>query len=732
MRKLLNFNDNWIFESSEVCLPHTAIELPFNYFDEKTYQREFIYEKIIIPNSTWDNKEISVVFEAVMANTQVFLNNKKIISHTDGYSPFIARLTDELKKGENILKVKIDGSENPSIPPFGGRIDYLTYAGIYRDVHLRVTSPISIQNMKIETPNVLNEKKSVKVNVNLFNPKKLTLSGFLIAKLKDTEGKLLSTLKFKITGEEICFEINKLENIKLWDTDNPVLYALDIRVETPYGIDNLSERFGFRSAEFTKNGFILNGNPIKIRGLNRHQSFPYVGYALGKSAQYKDAEILKYELRINLVRTSHYPQSKHFLNRCDEIGLLVFEEIAGWQHIGDKEWQNKSIENVQNMIERDWNHPSIILWGVRINESPDNHDFYLKTNQVAHQLDSTRQTGGVRKFEEGEFLEDVYTMNDFILGEEELGGNRGRIPLRPQRECTGLNYDVPYMVTEFNGHMFPTKSVDNELRQNEHVLRHLEVLNAAYGASNNAGAIGWCAFDYNTHKDFGSGDRICYHGVMDMFREPKFASYVYSSQDHAKNGLVLEPVTVWARGERNIQGVLPLIILTNCDYVEFQFNDSEDRFSINPDFKNFSNLPHPPIMVDTEHFPENVFGTWGTDWPNVKINGFIDRKLAISRQFVADPVPTNLEIIPDLEEVSIGTDVRVIIRALDQVGNKMRYLNETISVNLSGPAIIFGPNSIPLRAGSAGFWIRSLGLGKIKISIISNRFSQKEISIVVK
>ena len=558
------------------------------------------------------------------------------------------------------------------------------------------------------------------------------MSGFLIAKLKDTEGKLLSTLKFKITREEICFEINKLENIKLWDTDNPVLYALDIRVETPYGIDNLSERFGFRSAEFTKNGFILNGNPIKIRGLNRHQSFPYVGYALGKSAQYKDAEILKYDLRINLVRTSHYPQSKHFLNRCDEIGLLVFEEIAGWQHIGDKEWQNKSIENVQNMIERDWNHPSIILWGVRINESPDNHEFYLKTNQVAHQLDSTRQTGGVRKFEEGEFLEDVYTMNDFILGEEELGGNRGRIPLRPQRECTGLNYDVPYMVTEFNGHMFPTKSIDNELRQNEHVLRHLEVLNAAYGDSNNAGAIGWCAFDYNTHKDFGSGDRICYHGVMDMFREPKFASYVYSSQDHAKNGIVLEPVTVWARGERNIQGVLPLIILTNCDYVEFQFNDSEERFSINPDFKNFSNLPHPPIIVESEHFPENVFGTWGTDWPNVTINGFIDRKLAISRQFVADPVPTNLEIIPDLEEVSIYADVRVIVRALDQVGNKMRYLNETISVNLSGPAIIFGPNSIPLRAGSAGFWIRSLGLGKIKISIISNRFAQKEISIIVK
>ena len=732
MRETFNFNNNWIFENSEVCLPHSAVELPFNYFDENIYQKEFIYEKIIKSEASWDNKEVCLVFEAIMANAHVYLNDKIIVSHTDGYTPFIARLTDELEKGENILRVKIDGSENPSIPPFGGRIDYLTYAGIYRDVHLRVTSPIFIHNIKIETPNVLEEKKSLKVRVELLNPKALDLSGFLTANLLNSEGKILSNTKCEITQNNIFFEINNLKNIKLWDIDNPSLYELDISVETPHGIDNINERFGFRSAEFNKNGFMLNGNSLKIRGLNRHQSYPYVGYALGKSAQHKDAEILKFDLRVNLVRTSHYPQSKHFLNRCDEIGLLVFEEIPGWQHLGDKNWQSKSIENVQNMIERDWNHPSIILWGVRINESPDNHDFYLKTNQVAHQLDSTRQTGGVRKFVEGEFLEDVYTMNDFILGEEELGGNRGRIPLRPQRECTGFNYDVPYMVTEFNGHMFPTKSYDNELRQNEHVLRHLEVLNAAYGDGNNAGAIGWCAFDYNTHKDFGSGDRICYHGVMDMFREPKFASYVYSSQDDAKNGIVLEPVTVWARGERNIQGVLPLIILTNCDYIEFLFNKNEEKFAVEPDFKNFPNLPHPPIIVNAEHFPENVFGTWGTDWQNVKIDGYTDGKLVKSKKFVADPVPTNLEIVPDLEEVSLGTDVRVIIRALDQVGNKMRYLYDTLSINVSGPVILFGPNSIPLAAGSAGFWIRSIGSGIIKISIKNVRFPQKEISIVAK
>lgn len=163
--------------------------------------------------------------------------------------------------------------------------------------------------------------------------------------------------------------------------------------------------------------------------------------------------------------------------------------------------------------------------------------------------------GSIRCIAESEFLEDVYTMNDFVLGSHELGGNRGRTPLRPRREVTGLGHDVPYLVTEYNGHMFPTKSTDNELRQNEHVLRHLEVMDAAYGDSAVAGCIGWCAFDYNTHADFGSGDGICYHGVMDMYREPKFAAYAYASQTEPSERVVMEPVTHYARGERNIGGI---------------------------------------------------------------------------------------------------------------------------------------------------------------------------------
>ncbi len=110
-----------------------------------------------------------------------------------------------------------------------------------------------------------------------------------------------------------------------------------------------------------------------------------------------DAEIMKHTLKCNVVRTSHYPQSTWFLDHCDRVGLLVFEEIPGWQHIGGEAWKQESIRNISRMIERDWNHPSIIIWGVRINEiagSP--HDFYAETNRIARELDPTRQTGGVR------------------------------------------------------------------------------------------------------------------------------------------------------------------------------------------------------------------------------------------------------------------------------------------------------------------------------------------------
>jgi beta-galactosidase len=720
--QITDYNDNWLFEGQTVVrLPHTAVELPFSYFDEKVYQRAFTYEKEFVADPAWAGQEVSVRFDGAMANAKVTLNGVPVAGHADGYTPFTARLTGLLKAGENRLQVVIDGSENPSIPPFGGQIDYLTYAGIYRDVWLQVAAPVFIGAHKVETPDALADRKTVRVALTLDNPQGLAMSGAVWATLKDGTGRKIAFVAAEVTGPMVILELSDLAGLQLWDIMSPVLYHLTLSLETPHGQDEVTTAFGFRTAEFTADGFLLNGKPLKIRGLNRHQSFPYAGYALGRAAQERDAEILKNELHVNLVRCSHYPQSKWFLDHCDRIGLLVFEEIPGWQHIGDAGWKAEAVQNVRRMISRDWNHPSIVIWGVRINESRDDHDFYSETNRLARDLDPTRQTGGVRYISESEMLEDVYTMNDFILGDFEHGGNRPRTPLRPQQEITGLNRNVPYLVTEFNGHMFPTKSFDQEQRQAEHVIRHLEVLNAAYGDPNVSGCIGWCAFDYNTHKDFGSGDRICHHGVMDMFREPKFAAFAYASQCDPSEAVVMEPVTFWARGERNIGGVLPLIILTNCDELELRYGDHPPK-RIGPDLARFPHLPHAPVIVDHSHFNSAELGLWGMTWEHAEITGFVGGKAVATRRFLADPLPTTLAVIPDRVRIGTHDAVRVMIRALDQAGNKLPFFPEPVTIDVTGPARRIGPQTVPLRAGSTGVWLQATGPGEVVLTVAHDRF----------
>lgn len=725
MRSIVSFNTGWVFEKDiAVTLPHTALELPFSYFDERDYQRQFTYTKVFAADPAWDADEVSVVFEGAMANARVSLNGEEIAAHKDGYTPFEARLTGRLKAGTNVLTVVIDGSENPEIPPFGGRIDYLTYAGIYRDVWLKRTAPVSIAGVKIETPDALAANKTVIARATLANPQGRAFTGQLTATLKDATGKVLATAA-QPAAAEVSLRLDGLADIALWDIDSPNLYSLTLSLGDS---DVLETTFGFRTAEFTPEGFFLNGRHLKLRGLNRHQSFPYSGYALGRAAQERDAEILKRELHVNIVRTSHYPQSTWFLDHCDRIGLLVFEEIPGWQHIGGDAWKAEAVENVRRMITRDWNHPSIIIWGVRINESRDDHDFYVETNRLAHELDKTRQTGGVRYITDSEMLEDVYTMNDFILGNEELGGNRPRTPLRPITETTGLQKPVPYMITEFGGHMYPTKSNDQEQRQAEHVRRHLDVLNAAYGNPGISGAIGWCAFDYNTHKDFGSGDRICHHGVMDMFREPKFAAYAYASQCEPEEEIILQPVTFWARGERNIGGVLPLMILTNCDEVEVRYGDNVVK-RLGPDRATYPHLPHAPVVFERSHFSAEELGLWGAEWHDATITGFIGGKAVKVVNYVADPVAKTLEVVADATAIGPNDAVRVMVRALDQAGHKMPFYPEPVTIEVSGAGKRLGPANVPLRAGSTGFWVQATGSGRIDVTVTSDRIGSRTLAI---
>jgi len=383
----------------------------------------------------------------------------------------------------------------------------------------------------------------------------------------------------------------------------------------------------------------------------------------------------------------------------------VLEEIPGWQHIGDQSWQDISVDNVDRMIKRDWNHPSIILWGVRINESGDNHPFYVRTNALAHKLDSTRQTGGIRYIYESELLEDVFTMNDFGF------------PLRPPNHPLYLN-------TEFAGHTYPTKTIDNIERLREHTIRHARVHDQLASNPQYAGGIGWCAFDYNTHSNFGSGDRICYHGVTDIWREPKPAAGFYRSQCDPEEEIVLVPAFHWARGDENV-GFTNALVSSNCEHLKYYINGKLVAES-DPDRKQFPHLKYAPFSADLS----NAFKEWG----DLRIDGFISGKQVISRSFSGRGADQRFMVAPDdTTLVGDGADsTRVVLRVTDEFGAIRPFASDAISLQISGPAEIVGDNPFSLVGGQGAVWIRALEMsGKAKLTAVHPKLGVQQVEFEI-
>ena len=786
MRTIEYINDNWKFRRAgstnieTVEIPHANIELPYNNFDESLFAFNSIYEKELIVKSNGVDEKVFVCFEGVASYAKVFIDGIYIGEHKGGYTGFEFDITENIRGKEKILlKVEVDSTERNDIPPFGNVIDYLTYGGIYREVYIKRVHKSFIKDLFIKTSNIYSKSKAIEINLELSQVIENTRAEIFVVDKKSKE--IMASTKVDINSENSIINMTVI-NAELWSIDNPKLYEIKIDIAiNDEVIDTVVEGFGFREAIFKNDGFYLNNKKIKLLGLNRHQSFAHVGYAMPESMQIKDAQILKYELGVNIVRTSHYPQHKAFLDKCDEIGLLVFTEIPGWQHIGQgDDWRGVVLQNVEEMIVRDRNHPSIILWGVRINESPDCNELYEKTNKLARELDPTRQTGGVRNFAGSNFLEDVYTYNDF----SHTGNNKAlqkAISVKKVKEA-------PYLVSEHNGHMFPTKSFDNEGKRLEHALRHMRVMDEMYGSEDISGSIGWCMFDYNTHSDFGSGDKICYHGVMDMYRIPKLAAYVYSSQQESNP--VMEVASSMDIGEHPGGFMGEVHVFTNCDFIKFYKNDKYIG-EFYPDRINFKNVPHPPIIINdfigdaleteegydkkqaekikgllmaiakygmdmplkykvkvpfimiknklsfnqgTELFSKYV-GDWGGKRTVYKFEGYTNGQL-VKTVIKGSVTKAKIKAEIDNKELIIGNTydaTRIVVKAVSEDDNLLPFANDVIEVKTEGPIKIIGEAHLALIGGVRGIYIKTAGeVGKAKVVVGNKKLGYEEININIK
>ncbi len=744
------FNNDWLFtenfdagfdEAVSVRLPHTAKEIPYNYINCRDYQMVCGYRKIFTAPGDWQGKKLILRFDGAAHEATVFCNGERVGYHACGYTAFYVDITDFVRLGgDNVIDVRLDTRESLNIPPFGFVIDYLCYGGLYREVTLEVKDPEYIKEVLIENTGL----REIRMRIS-------SECGNVVTDIVDSSGAVISSAVGK------AFELNVPE-AELWSVDSPALYTARVRaMRDGECVDEKSIRFGFRTVKFKSDGFYLNGERLKIRGLNRHQAYAYVGYAMPRSVQELDAEILKNELGVNAVRTSHYPQSQHFISRCDELGLLVFTEIPGWQHIGDEDWKRQAVKNTDEMVRQYMHHPSIMLWGVRINESQDCDELYRRTNAVAHTLDSGRQTSGVRYIEKSRLLEDVYAYNDF----SHCGDNAG---LKPKKSVTAKKHNG-YLVSECNGHMFPTKAFDDERHRLSHALRHAKVLDAMYADDDISGIFPWCMFDYNTHQDFGSGDGICYHGVMDMFRNPKLASAVYASQSEDKPCCVVS--SSMDIGEHPAGDIGRVYVFTNADCVRL-YKDGVFVHEFAPSRDEYPALPHPPVIIDDfigellitkEGFDEKTamavkecllavakfgpsslppkilakfarlmllkgfkfsdgvelygkyIGNWGgeaTKWRFDAVKG--GRIVCSVTRCPGQRV--HLEVSTSKTQLCEGDTydaAAVRIRAVDEYGNLAPYWQEPVILKCSGPIVLIGPEIISLKGGSGGCYVKTCG-----------------------
>ena len=457
---------------------------------------------------------------------------------------------------------------------------------------------------------------------------------------------------------------------------------------------------------------------------------------------------------MNAVRTSHYPQSQSFIDACDRYGLYVFTEIPGWQHIGDQTWKQQAIRNTEDMVLQYRNHPSIILWGVRINESLDDDKLYSKTNAVARNLDPTRPTAGVRYLTKSHLLEDIYTFNDFSYH----GDNKGAL----SKTEVMVDTHHPLIISEANGHMFPTKSFDTQERRQEHALRHARVFSDAMADHQHTGVFQWCMFDYATHKDFGSGDRICYHGVMDSFRNPKLAASVYASQQDEEP--VLEISTSMDIGDYNAGNLPDFYAFTNADEVRLYKND---QFVSAFSHSTYSGLKHGPIRIDdtigklletNEHFSKDkaadirkcllaskkygsnlplryrllyakmmfqykmsysdgvsLFGKYVTGWGSDSITWRFDavKNGKVVKSIIKRP-SAKLHLSYQVSRTSLVEgdcyDMSMIrIQVKDEYHNLASYAQLPLNFITTGPIEIVGPNTVVSEGGMTGTYIKTTG-----------------------
>ena len=536
---------------ARVTLPHCVVPLSWQNWDPASWESVWVYRRHFRLPPEARGRRVFAGFDGVMTAASPAINGHALPQHLGGYLPFRYEITSRLADGDNVLALAVD-SRWLNVPPDGSpkgpvAVDYLEPGGIYRPVHLSIVPETFIADVHAKPAAVLDSARRVEVTCSLDCAALPGKPVEIRTELHDgtrVAARARQTLRLEKTGvTEVALTLANLGNIALWDNEHPRLYevATTLLLDGKPVHDHRTH-IGFREARFEVDGFFLNGKRLPLFGLNRHEIYPYAGGAMPPRVLRRDAEILRRDFHCNIVRCSHYPQSEAFLDACDELGLMAWEEPPGWGFLGDEAWKELVVANVRDMVLRDRNHASIVIWGVRVNESKNDPALYTRTTQIAHSLDGTRaasgsMTPGSMRTWETEWHEDVFAFDDYHADPDGGVGILAPLP------------GVPYMLAEAVGQFnysarkgFDAKYVrtGDVATQTAQAVRHAQAHDRAMNFPRCCGVIAWCAFDYASLVN--AWHAVKTPGVADVFRIPKLGAAFYLSQGSPRKGLSSCPI----------------------------------------------------------------------------------------------------------------------------------------------------------------------------------------------
>ena len=423
-----NYLENYSENPSDInkSLSWVAINLPHSWNSQDAtdnnpgYRRSASWYKkdLLIPNID-SNNVYQLYFEGSNITTKVYVNGKEAGGHIGGYIGFTIDITEFINNGNNEVLVRVDNSYNIDIIP-SQKSDFFIYGGITRDVWLQSMAKDHIDNIKISTPKVSEKSASLVVIASVKSTKK-PIEFSYSAQLINPKGKVVTTKKGTISSSTTTIAFNDIKNPELWDVNAPNLYTVSVSLlENGKVTDRVNDKVGFRWFEFKDNGpFFLNGKRVLIRGTHRHEEHAGVGAAMSNDQHRKDMESIK-EMGANFVRLAHYPQDPEIYKACDELGLLVWDELPWCRGgLGTEVWQNNTKNMLGEIINQNYNHPSIIIWSLgnemywlpdfKGGDNTEKMNYFLKElNDIAHKLDPSRKTA-IRKFEDGAKIVDVFS-----------------------------------------------------------------------------------------------------------------------------------------------------------------------------------------------------------------------------------------------------------------------------------------------------------------------------------